>query len=62
VPAILDASREPDAEAWAILRYEGARLSEDTSFETVCDLAGFFGCGAAYEKTLHNDFALLDIR
>jgi antirestriction protein len=42
--AMLAASPEPDAEEWAIHDYEnfeGARLSEYASFETVCALATF---------------------
>ena len=44
VRAMLAASPEPDAEEWAIHDYEGfegARLSEYASFETVCELADF---------------------
>ena len=41
---MLAASPEPNAEDWAIHDYEGfegANLSEYTSFETVCELADF---------------------
>ena len=44
VRAMLAASPEPDAEEWAIHDYEGfegIRLSEYASFETVCELADF---------------------
>ena len=44
VRAMLAASPEPGAEEWAIHDYEGfegARLSEYASFETVCALADF---------------------
>ena len=44
VRAMLAASPEPNAEDWAIHDYEGfegANLSEYTSFETVCELADF---------------------
>ena len=44
VRAMLAESPMPDAEEWAIHDYEGfegARLSEYASFETVCELAAF---------------------
>jgi len=46
VRAMLAASPMPDAEEWAIHDYEGfegARLSEYASFDTVCELADFVG-------------------
>ena len=46
VRAMLAASPMPDAEEWAIHDhegFEGARLSEYASFETVCELAAFIG-------------------
>ena len=49
VRTMLAASPMPDAEEWAVHDYEGfegARLSEYASFDTVCELAAFIGPGA----------------
>ena len=46
VRTMLAASPMPDAEEWAVHDYEGfegARLSEYASFDTVCELAAFIG-------------------
>ncbi|WP_423787213.1 antirestriction protein ArdA [Hyphomonas chukchiensis] len=59
VRAMLAASPEPDAEEWAIHDYEGfegARLSEYASFETVCALAAFIGEHGALGAKLYREF------
>jgi antirestriction protein len=59
VGAMLAASPEPDAEEWAIHDYEGfegARLSEYASFETVCDLAEFIGEHGSLGAKLYRNF------
>jgi len=59
VRAMLAASPEPDAEEWAIHDhegFEGARLSEYASFETVCALAAFIGEHGALGAKLYREF------
>ncbi len=59
VRAMLGASPEPDAEEWAIHDYEGfegARLSEYASFETVCALAEFISEHGALGAKLYREF------
>ena len=59
VRAMLAASPEPDTEEWAIHDYEGfegARLSEYASFETVCALAAFIGEHGSLGAKLYREF------
>ncbi|MGE0184057.1 MAG: antirestriction protein ArdA [Parvularculaceae bacterium] len=59
VRAMLAASPVPQAEEWAIHDYEGfegARISEYASFETVCALAAFIGEHGALGAELYSHF------
>ena len=59
VSVMLASSPEPDAEEWAIHDYEGfegARLSEYASFETVCALADFIVEHGSLGARLYREF------